>query len=261
MSHLDRLTARLRQAGDGQPWLRGPGRRQAWRRYVVRRSLALTCALGVVFGAISLAQAPQQRPLTPVVVAARPMAVGELATPASVRQVLWPAELVPQGAVRHLAEVLGQTITSPLSSGDPVTQARLRGHSLLAERPADEVAIHVSLADANATAMLSAGDRVDLLGPAGPVASGVTVLQVDRSAKTDAGAVIQGEGSSSGYAPDSAGVVVAARQSVAQAIAAVPPDALGRPNLTVVLRSPCPHSKDTQWLAGDWCAQSGAGDR
>jgi Flp pilus assembly protein CpaB len=200
--------------------------------------VAAACALGAVFGILSLARAPAGAPLVPVVVAAKPIAVGEVATSTSVRQVFWPAELVPDGAVRSSVAVVGRAVSTPLGRGEPITERRLSTGSLLAGRPPQEVAVHLSLPDIRAVSMLHAGDRVDLLGPRGTVAERVTVLAVDTSLSTDFGAVIQGQGSSSGYAPDGAGLVIAAGPGDAQAIAAVPPDALGRPDLTVVLRSP-----------------------
>ncbi len=218
-------------------WLRGPGRRRHWRRQVLRRVLALACALGAAYGVVTAARSGTDEALVPVVVAARPLAVGQVATPASVREALWPAAIVPQGSAHRLDEVVGRTLTTPMGPGDPFTAARVNGNALLVGQPPDAVAVHVSLADPGAVSMVGAGDRVDLLGPDGVVAHAVVVLRVDRVFTTDFGAVLQGPGSSSGNAVDGPGIVVAAGQGTAEAIAAVPPDPLGRTALSLVLRS------------------------
>jgi hypothetical protein len=73
------------------------------------------------------------------------------------------------------------------------------------------------------------------VGPAGVVARGVEVLQVSRPVRTDFGAMIEGEGSSAGYAVSGPGLVVAAPPRTAEAIAGAPVDATGRPDLRIVL--------------------------
>jgi SAF domain-containing protein len=218
-------------------WVRGPGRRRQWRRRVLRRLLAALCAIAATLGVVGVASSAHQRPLVPVVVAMRPMAVGEVASAASVREVLWPVELVPEGSVHRVGEVVGRPLTVPLGRGEPVTRARIDAGSLLAGQPSDVVAVHVSVPDDGVVSMVSAGDRIDLAGQDGLVARGVLVLRVDQKFTTDFGSVIQGQGSSSGEALEGAGLVVAADPDVAQAIASVPPDALGRPDLTLFLTS------------------------
>jgi Flp pilus assembly protein CpaB len=202
---------------------------------VVRRVLALTCAIGAVIAVLAVARSADSRPLVRIVVAVRPMAVGEVAAPGSLREVWWPAELAPRSSVHGLAEVLGRPLAVPLAPGEPLTRARVNRSSLLAGQPVDSVAVHVTVPDAGAVSMVSAGDRVDLWSPDGPVARAVVVLSVDRSSTTDFGSVIQGQGSSSGYALDGGGVVVSAGQDEARRILAVPEDALGRPRIALVL--------------------------
>ncbi|WP_140742884.1 SAF domain-containing protein [Pedococcus bigeumensis] len=224
-----------RVAAGALGWLHGPGRRRRWRRQVVRRGLAMTCAVGAAFGVLAVARTGDSRPLVRVVVAVRPMAIGQIASPGSLREVWWPAELAPESRIHRLDEVLGRPMTVPLSPGEPLTRTRVTRGSMLAGQPVDSVAVHVSVPDHGAVSMVSAGDRVDLWGPDGAVARAVVVLSVDQSSRTDFGAVIQGQGSSSGYAVDSGGVVVSAGQEVAARILAVPEDALGRPQIELVL--------------------------
>lgn len=223
-------------------WIHGPGRRRRWRRQVVRRSLAMVCAIGAALGVLAVARSADSRPLVRVVVAVRPLAIGEVASPGSMREVWWPAELAPANSIHTLAEVLGRPLAIPLGVGEPVTRSRLNRSSLLAGQPVDSVAVHVSVPDTGAVSMVSPGDRVDLWGPDGPLARAVVVLSVDKSLTTDFGAVIQGQGSSSGYALDGAGVVVSAGQEAAARILTVPLDALGRAQIAMVLTHDWPET-------------------
>jgi Flp pilus assembly protein CpaB len=217
-------------------WLRGPGRRRQWRRTVVRRCVAAGFAVVAVVGAVSVARAPAE-PMVQVVVAARPLVVGEVVVPGAVRTVPWPVRLVPSGAAHRVVDVAGRPVAAPVSPGEALTETRFGGRSLLAGRPPDEVAMHVSVSDTGEVSMVSAGDEVDLVGADGVVARRLRVLRVDRPVHTDFGAVIGGEGSGSGYALDGPGLLVAAGQEAVQAIAAAPTDAGGRPLWRVVLRS------------------------
>ncbi|GAA4727686.1 hypothetical protein GCM10025782_27980 [Pedococcus ginsenosidimutans] len=218
-------------------WLRGPGRRKAWRRRVLRRSLAALCAGAAVLGLVGVARSPERGRRVAVIVAARPLAVGEVATPDAVRTVLYPADLVPDDAAHQPAQVLGRPVTAALSAGEPVTTRRVRPDSVLAGQPMDLVAFHVTIPDARAVSMVRPGDRIDLVGPAGVVAHSAPVLSVDPVVTTDFGSVLQGPGSSSGYDLKDVGVVVGVDQPTILSLAAVQQDALGRPQLSLVLRS------------------------
>jgi len=224
-------------------WLRGPGRRRQWRRRVVRRALAAGCAVLAAAGVVGIARSSDAEPMVRVVVAVRPLAVGEVATPAALREVWWPADLVPEASVHDLASVLGRPLSVPLGRGEPLTTARVGRHGLLLGQPVDNVAVHVSVPDPGLLTMVSAGDRVDLWGPEGLVARSVLVLSVDQSVTTDFGAVIQGQGSSSGYDVDGAGLVVSAGHEVVGRILGVPEDGAGRSQVAVVLTHDWPESR------------------
>lgn len=220
--------------------LTGPGRRRQWRRAVLRRLVAATCGGAAVLGVSSLASSEDGPPTVPVVVATRPLAVGELTSPGSLRLVQWPAELAPEGALRAVSEAVGLRVAIPLQRGDALTRTRFSAGSLLAGQPPDQVAIRVTMADPSSTSMVEAGDMVDLLASWGVVASGVRVLRVDAPVRTDFGGVLNGPGSSSGYADDGWGLIVAARPETARAIVRAVRDPLGGSTLAVVLRSRSP---------------------
>lgn len=202
---------------------------------MLRRVLAAACAAGAVLGVLAVVRAPEHAATRPVVVSTRALAVGEVLDAGAVRVVRWPADLAPPGAVGDRAEAIGRRAGTPVGAGEALTRARLSSASLLDGQPPGTVAVHVALADVASAAMVEAGQRVDLLGPGGPVARDLTVLRVDAAAAgqdgLDAGL---GRG-----LPDPAdvatGMVVAADPRSAAALAAAPLDALGRPSLTVVL--------------------------
>ncbi len=173
-----------------------------------------------------------------MVVASRAIAAGQVVDAASVRVARWPAPLVPDGALGSLSAAVGRPASSPMDAGEPVTSTRLSASALLTGQGAGTVAVHVALVDGASASMLDEGERVDLLGPTGPVARDVVVLRVDRST-SDAVGRGRGLGADLSASPDgtAAGMVVAADQQTAAALAATPLDALGRPTLTVVLRS------------------------
>jgi hypothetical protein len=99
----------------------------------------------------------------------------------------------------------------------------------------------VTLPDPGVLSMVSAGDRVDLWGPDGPVARAVVVLRVDTVQSADVG-VIPGSRTSASQALESGGLIVSAGQEVASAILAVPEDAMGRSQVELVLRHPWPEA-------------------
>jgi Flp pilus assembly protein CpaB len=205
---------------------------------VLRRLLAATCAAGAVLGVLAAARAPQHAETRAVVVASRAIAAGQVVDAASVRVARWPAPLVPEDALGSLTSVVGRPASTPIGAGEPVTSIRLSASALLAGQDAGTVAVHVPLVDAASASMLAAGERVDLLGLNGPVARDLVVLRVDRWAGdgVESGRGL-GDGLSTVPGGTGSGMIVAADQQTAAALAAAPLDALGRPNFTVVLRS------------------------
>jgi Flp pilus assembly protein CpaB len=129
---------------------------------------------------------------TAVVVAARDLAAGTELAAADVRTVPMPVGVVPAGASRRAAGLIGRIAAGPIRRGEPLTDARVVGPGLTAGLGTGESAVvPVRLADPDAAALVRAGDRVDVLGtPVAPdgdqatagdtvaVASGVRVLAV-----------------------------------------------------------------------------------
>ena len=203
---------------------------------MARRLLACACALVAVFTLLGMVREPAKGSV-PVIVAAHTITVGERLTPGSVRLATYPADLAPAGAVGSLDEVVGQAAAAPLGVGEPLTRDRFVASGLGGALPSGLVAVHVPLSDPGAIAMLRPGDRLDLVGPGGVVAREVLVVRAGDEASASPGGLVPAAGSL-GIGPDGPpGIIIAAGQAAAEAIAGVPPDALGRPALTPLLRS------------------------
>lgn len=214
----------------------GPGRRRAWRRRVLRRVVAALCAVTAVAGVLASVRAPASGPTVAVLVASQRLAVGQIPSGSAVHVVRWPQNLAPSDVLDSASRVAGRRLSAVLSPGEPVTEHRLSTSALLDGQPVGTVAVHVALADPAASAMVSAGDRVDLVGPGGTVARGVLVLRSDDFSGSSSGGLVPGAATSP-RSVEPAGIVVAAGHESAEAIARAPVDALGRPSLTLLLRA------------------------
>ena len=197
--------------------------------------VAVACGCLVVVGVLSAIRAPATGPTVPVLVAARQLAAGEVASRQSVRLATWPAALSPRGALTSADAAVGRRVATAMGPGEPITEHRLSSGALLAGQPAGTVAVHVVLGDPGTIEMLGPGDRVDLVGPQGTVARGVVVLRTDQASDSPTASLLAGQ-RSSGVSGLGTGVVIAVGRDAAEAIARLPLDALGRSTLTVLLR-------------------------
>jgi Flp pilus assembly protein CpaB len=155
LSHLSRLAGR---PGAGPSPLAAVRRAVAARRRLVA---ALLAGLAVLCGLTALR--PPAPPAVLVLAAARDLAPGSVLALADLRSVSLPAAVVPSGALRPGAAVLGRLVAGPVRSGEPLTDVRLVGPGLLSSLPAGTVAVPVRFADAGAVALLRPGDRIDVL--------------------------------------------------------------------------------------------------
>ena len=144
-----------------------------------RRPLAAVClGLAVVAGVHAARPAPP--PTVPVTVAAHDLPSGSVLTrdDLTVREV--PVALAPVGSAE---DSVGRTLAAPVRAGEPVTDVRLVGPSVVAGYPG-RVALPVRIADSDAVALLRPGDRVGLVaaaprrGTASYVAVDVPVLSL-----------------------------------------------------------------------------------
>lgn len=211
----------------------GSGRRGQWRRAVARRVTASLLAGGAVLGTVALARTPEGGPLVPVVVAARDLPAGRELAQADLLEQRRPRAYAPSRS-ESAAALVGRRLSGPVAAGEVLTTPRIAGAGLLVGRPADEVAVHVPLADPGAVAMVRAGDHVDVLAGTGETVAASALVLAVRGA--DAGTGLSG-GVGASLGDDGGGLVLAVTAAVAGRIASAPRDEIGGASLTVVLRS------------------------
>lgn len=158
--------------------------RRRLRRAVLtrRRPLAAVCVALAVVAGLHAARPPSPRTVR-VTVAGHDLASGTVLTPHDlvVRRV--PASLSPVGST---AQAVGRTLAAPVNAGEPVTDVRLVGPSIVAGYPG-RVALPVRIADGDAVALVQPGDHVGLVaadprrGTATWVAVDVPVLSIPQS--------------------------------------------------------------------------------
>jgi Flp pilus assembly protein CpaB len=167
-------------------WLRELRRAVTWRRRLLTAGLL---AGSVAFALHALSPPPP--PGARVVVAARDVAPGATLQSRDLRVVSRPAGSIPRGALRTASEATRRAVVSAVRRGEVLTDVRLVGQASLRGLEPGLVAAPVRVADAEAVALLAAGDHVDVLAAtvdggteARLVASGVQVLSVPRPATT-----------------------------------------------------------------------------
>jgi Flp pilus assembly protein CpaB len=100
-----------------------------------------------------------------VVVAARDLAPGTVLEASEVTLRGLPAQVVPEGATRIPAAVLGRTLAAPVRRGEPLTDVRLTGSDLVraVTTNPDAVSVPLRLADPGVAALLRPGTAVDVV--------------------------------------------------------------------------------------------------
>src|SRR3954449_2108885 len=136
-----------------------------------RRLLAALCAAVAVLAAVK-AVTPDPPRTVAVWAAARDLSGGSPLGSHDVRAVALPIGSVPSGALRIDAPVAGRLLAAPMRRGEPITDVRLLGPSLLTALPEPGlVAVPVRVTDGSAAAALvHPGDIVDVLAVDDPVA-------------------------------------------------------------------------------------------
>lgn len=183
-----------------------------------RRLLAALCAGVAVLTAIKAVTPAAERTIV-VWAAARDLAGGSPLGARDVRAVALPVASVPAGVLRAGTQIVGRLLAAPMRRGEPLTDVRLLGPSLLTALPEPGlVAVPVRVADGSAAAALvHPGDVVDVLAVGDPVTGRassrpVTVASAVRVVAVPARAGVTADGGGL--------VVVAADRAQAAALAA-----------------------------------------
>jgi Flp pilus assembly protein CpaB len=141
------------------PWLRDVRRLLRRHRRAVAASLA-ACSVALTITALS----PQPAGTVLVLAAAKDLTAGRPLTADDLRTLALPPALVPTGALRPgRDDPVGRLLAGPTRRGEPITDVRLVGPSLLQGYGDGLVAAPVRIADAASVQLLSVGDTVDVL--------------------------------------------------------------------------------------------------
>jgi len=130
--------------------------------FLARRRLlaATTAAFAVLVGLQAAAPAPP--PTRQVPAAAHDLAAGAVVGRGDLTLTSLPPDSVPAGIVPSADDVVGRTTAGPVRAGEPITDVRLVGGTLLDGYPG-RVAAPVRIGDPGAVMLLRPGDRVDVI--------------------------------------------------------------------------------------------------
>jgi pilus assembly protein CpaB len=198
--------------------------------HALRRAVAAVLFVGALVLALrSPPPADAGVATAPVVVAVTDLTAGTALTEADLKVSQLPVDAAPAGRAEDPATLLGRRLAAAVRAGEPVTDVRLVGPGLTSGLPDGQVAAPVRLADLAVTALVRAGDRVDVLATA-PDASTAEVVTAGALVLAASGPV-----EDAASAPEDAGLLVLAVDSdTAARLAAVATTA----TLTVSLPPP-----------------------
>jgi Flp pilus assembly protein CpaB len=152
------LTPLLRERSEAI-W-RGSG----FGRTLMLRRIAAAVLVGLA-GVLALSRGSSDDGVVAVVVAAQDLAPGTVVAAGQVTVRGLAAQVVPDGAARSPAAVLGRTLAAPIRRGEPLTDVRLIGADLtraVSRNPA-AVSVPLRLADPGVAALLHPGAAVDVV--------------------------------------------------------------------------------------------------
>lgn len=153
----------------------GPGAASRLRRALRRRRRLLAAVLlAAAAGTGVAALQPAPPPSAQVLTAARDLPAGHRLAEGDLRPVALPPEAVPDGALSPAAAT-GGLLASPVRRGEPVTDARLAGPSLLRGAADGELAVPVAVDGPLPAGLVRLGDRVAVLaGPGADALAGAS---------------------------------------------------------------------------------------
>lgn len=139
-------------------------REAGFGRTLVLRRIAAAVLVGLA-AVLALSDGPASDDVVAVVVAARDLTPGTVVEEGHVTVRGLAAQVVPDGAARSPAAVLGRTLAAPVRRGEPLTDVRLTGSDLTRAVSRDPAAVSVPfrLADPGIAALLHPGANVDVV--------------------------------------------------------------------------------------------------
>lgn len=124
-----------------------------------------------------------------LVVATTELKEGQVVSASDVARRDWVSDLVPEGAITNLDDVVGKKVTVAAASGNPLTQLNFRETGAVVDVPSGKIAVSVPMAEKLGVGEgVVAGDRLVAYrvadGAATVLAKEVTVLSIPEGAKT-----------------------------------------------------------------------------
>lgn len=158
------------------------------RRLFLRHRRPLS-ALVAGAAALALVQtlAPSPPVRRPVVVAAHDLASGAVLVGSDLMISMLPPSAVPAGSATSPAVWSGRQVAGPMRQGEPITDRRVVGRSLIAGYPPGIVAAPVRIHDPDVVSLLRVGSRIDVYAardatsPASVVVADVPVISLPRT--------------------------------------------------------------------------------
>ena len=151
----------------------------SWHRRLLAAALAAAC----VALALHLLE-PRPAATTTVLAAAHDLPGGARLARSDLRTLALPRDAVPDGALRPGDPGATRVLASPMRAGEPLTDARVLGPSLLASYTRGLVVAPVQVAEPAVLSVLRVGDRIDVLAahtdPADAYAPARTIVRSAR---------------------------------------------------------------------------------
>ncbi|MBJ8340547.1 flagella basal body P-ring formation protein FlgA [Antrihabitans sp. YC3-6] len=137
--------------------------RPNWLRTTLARRIAAAMLVVLAVGLYLRGDPSTER--IPVVVATSDLTPGAVLTTDNVRTVDVESRAIPDGAVRHTADIVGRTLAGAVRNGAMLTDLSVLGPRLAAASSGspDSRVVPVRLADPAVTELLREGDRVDVV--------------------------------------------------------------------------------------------------
>jgi Flp pilus assembly protein CpaB len=137
------------------------------RSYLRHRRLLTAGFAAVAVLCLGHVVAPGSPVRTAEVVAAHDLAAGSVLGSGDLRVVRTDPHALPAHAATETAPLTGRTVAAPMRAGEPFTDQRLVGRSLVRGYPGEVVAAPVRVQDAEAVSLLRVGDRIDVYSATG----------------------------------------------------------------------------------------------
>lgn len=137
--------------------------RLSWHALGGRRRIALAVLVAAMaFGVLTVLQPPAPKTVR-AWVAAADLAVGATISGSDIRAVDVPPALLPDSAITHRGDLVGQNTAAPVPKGLFITAPALANSQFYDQAPPGTVATPVRFSDSQLVGLLQPGDRINVM--------------------------------------------------------------------------------------------------